>query len=674
MELDFTENYPRRSCRDLYSIFGLKKRGRTGIMNENNIDECKKRRKIDVYSSSDFFTYRLEHRTQGLNEERILLFRSDRPAVVAKIIFSSFPAPSMSRDIECNGCDEQDEKELSRMAQAKIDVLEVKEPYRGRDFGGLLFTEAVSALRNRYNCDMFDVSDDSSLASVRCQLDAEEDLNKYNRLVNFYQELGCHVKPRAKVRFLNNNDGETYRSVPMQIALRHPAARCRFVDYKDNEKNELKETKAPWSSLVNQTERFLPIHLLDYLGGKLLLQNHGISLTGGKMEWLLVEGKKGFMFRSTHGLHLLTCPDGKVIAITDSDNQPFQSIIPQDWEIFKCFNIPDYDVNDVSQCMNDEYRRENELWLFETCHGTYLTTLKNNETDTFYLTSSKFPTFWKADANTLKFTCTRDTPRRREYHKLSWATQNVKYVMEMRNHYTKHFKLGKMNIIEALNFAKEIPASCFRVTSEGVSLRTFLFHMAEGARKSGLPDWMQFIALIHELGRVVKLMKSSPQGSYDWTFSSFSRVVGCIPNQSIPFQEFSFLDTDKQDSRYNTNLGIYEENCGLDSLLLSWTGQEYLYFMLKGNNVTLPSEAFSILRYFSLVDWHSHNQNACFQNFDDIQVKQDVFDFYNFREVIKSKILGGKLSELSDSECDELWNRHYSMISKKYICDVSLNW
>ena len=34
-------------------------------------------------------------------------------------------------------------------------------------------------------------------------------------------------------------------------------------------------------------------------------------------------------------------------------------------------------------------------------------------------------------------------------------------------------------------------------------------------------------------------------------------------------------------SRYNTKLGIYEENCGLDNVLMSWGHDEYLYQVMQ---------------------------------------------------------------------------------------------
>ena len=85
-----------------------------------------------------FFTFRLEHREGGAmaqhrGEERILLFRSDRVGSIAKIIYSSTPAPTNKTSLVKNNVDE--ESELGLMTQAKIHVLDVKEQYRGMDLG-----------------------------------------------------------------------------------------------------------------------------------------------------------------------------------------------------------------------------------------------------------------------------------------------------------------------------------------------------------------------------------------------------------------------------------------------------------------------------------------------------------------------------------------------------------
>ena len=114
-----------------------------------------------------FYTLRLEHREGGplarfRGEERILLFRSDRPGAIAKIIYSSFlpdessdsskasNAPLPQGDVPDNVMIDANLTPASLTAQAKIHVLDVKAPYRGRDLGGLLFSEAMTSLKSKY--------------------------------------------------------------------------------------------------------------------------------------------------------------------------------------------------------------------------------------------------------------------------------------------------------------------------------------------------------------------------------------------------------------------------------------------------------------------------------------------------------------------------------------------
>jgi len=96
----------------------------------------------DVASPTPFFALRLEHREVrggnntarfGDGEERILLFRTDKPGAVGKIVYSSSPSssttistPSINSKTDC-AKQERDELPVSEMAQATIHVLNVKE-------------------------------------------------------------------------------------------------------------------------------------------------------------------------------------------------------------------------------------------------------------------------------------------------------------------------------------------------------------------------------------------------------------------------------------------------------------------------------------------------------------------------------------------------------------------
>lgn len=665
--------YNRKKCCALRELFYIDE---STNETSNEANSSNKRLKTAPIS----YTMRLEHHENEDNsgKECVQLFRSDHPGVIAKVVFSSCPASP--KDTSSLKDDEFEESELSQMAQAKIHAIEVQEPYRGRNLGGLLFTEVVSALRNRYDSAAKSDNDDSVSSSIRCQIDAEEDSRRHNRLVNFYEQLGCSVKPRAQVRFLNHNDGEAYRSIPMQIVYRHASLRRRFVNITNSQDDQQVESeKFPWSSLVDVPGGFLPIFIKNRFGKKIRINsldhsNANTSELGSKVEWLLVEDGKGFIFRSTHGHHLLACPDGRVLAVADTDNNQFESVIPHDWECFECFRVPDTADGPEYESLNYREARQNELWLFQTSRGTYLSI----DMESGCMTTSTNPSFWKADAGSFTLQHTTDTPKKRQHYKQSWAKQSIEYVLKMKQQYSG-FNLCKMDIYKALSLMKDLPCHCFKIKSEEssnvqeISIRSFLFSMAEEARKCGHPDWFQLIALIHDLGRVIKLIdKTSIKDfqDYDWTIAIMSRVVGCNPSQSTSFKEFSYLRSDSNDSRYNTNLGIYHEGCGIENLLLTWTGQEYLYSMLKHNEVELPDEGLAIIRYFLLNEWHTHNEFQSLQSFDDEDLKYLVLDFYSLRQRVKRNLN----NELSNKECDKLWDTHYKWISMKYGFSGDLEW
>lgn len=56
---------------------------------------------------------------------------------------------------------------------------------------------------------------------------------------------------------------------------------------------------------------------------------------------------------------------------------------------------------------------------------------------------------------------------------------------------------------------------------------------------------------------------------------------------------------DTKNQEVSTRLGIYEENCGLDKVTMSWGHDEYMYLVLKGNATKLPPAAHFIIRFHS---------------------------------------------------------------------------
>jgi ribosomal protein S18 acetylase RimI-like enzyme len=407
----------------------------------------------------------MEHREGGamaqhFGEERILLFRSDQPGAIAKIVYSSSPAEDTDED-ENDAKMAQDnpdaESELHKMAQAKVHVLSVKDAYRGYSLGSLLFSEAMSSLRHRYQdgakCEF---TQRRSNGSVRCQLDAEEDIRRHNKLVGFYEQLGCHIKMKAKINYINNNDGETYRKVPMQIALRSQDA---------NQSCGKRPKIQDHGSLIN----FLPVVLLEAPGKRVGLSNQSKI----RVDWLAVEIGEGVLqFRTTTGLLLVAGQDDhcKTTAEEDSGDCYGDSM-------FQLLRVSDARqiVLEFDEDLDDETTskeaRQKELWMVKSAHGSFLALDPVNR----FLACSKEPAFWQADDHDFSLTCTRDTPARRQHYRKMWAKQKVEYVRKMRERYLQ-FNLPKISLKRAIELVKEIPAEPLSINSSlvGPSLRTFL--------------------------------------------------------------------------------------------------------------------------------------------------------------------------------------------------------
>jgi inositol oxygenase len=63
------------------------------------------------------------------------------------------------------------------------------------------------------------------------------------------------------------------------------------------------------------------------------------------------------------------------------------------------------------------------------------------------------------------------------------------------------------------------------------------------------------------------------------------------------------MNPDSKVPDYQTLYGIYEPNCGLDKVHLSWGHDEYIYHVVKNY---LPEEAHYMLRYHSFYPAHRH--------------------------------------------------------------------
>ncbi|KAL6006026.1 hypothetical protein ACLOJK_040071 [Asimina triloba] len=112
-----------------------------------------------------------------------------------------------------------------------------------------------------------------------------------------------------------------------------------------------------------------------------------------------------------------------------------------------------------------------------------------------------------------------------------------------------------------------------------------LLQSAEASRRD-YPDedWLHLTALIHaDLGKVM-------------LHPSF----GAEPQWSAFFKD----NPDIKNPLFQTKLGIYKENCGLDNVLMSWGHDEYMYIVAKENKTTLPPAALFVIRFHSFYRKH----------------------------------------------------------------------
>lgn len=136
---------------------------------------------------------------------------------------------------------------------------------------------------------------------------------------------------------------------------------------------------------------------------------------------------------------------------------------------------------------------------------------------------------------------------------------------------------------------------------------THAIQCAIGAKDSGLPEWAIAIGFIHDVGKLlVKLGLSQPFVVGDeWP-------VGCAPAKQIVCSQFFSENPDVKHPIYGSKLGIYEEGCGLENVVITFGHDEYLFRVLtdavKDGGSSFPPEALHPIRYHSAYVVHTAGQ------------------------------------------------------------------
>ncbi len=188
-------------------------------------------------------------------------------------------------------------------------------------------------------------------------------------------------------------------------------------------------------------------------------------------------------------------------------------------------------------------------------------------------------------------------PGVREFYRLNHRYQTYDFVQQKRAQFLPP-RSRRMGIWEAMEFLNTLVDDSDPDTD--LSQIEHLMQTAEAIRSDGHPRWFILAGLIHDLGKVLCLY-----GEPQWAVVGDTFPVGCAHCDQIVFHELFADNPDYHDPRYATRCGVYQPNCGLENVLMSWGHDEYLYHVVKDH---LPDEALYMIRYHSFYAAHRERQ------------------------------------------------------------------
>jgi inositol oxygenase len=136
-----------------------------------------------------------------------------------------------------------------------------------------------------------------------------------------------------------------------------------------------------------------------------------------------------------------------------------------------------------------------------------------------------------------------------------------------------------------------------------------LLQTSEAIRRDGHPRWMVLVGFIHDLGKCLCLY-----GEPQWGVVGDTFPVGCAWSDQIVFPEYFAKNPDLGIPEYQTKYGIYEPNCGLENVHMSFGHDGYIAEVMKPY---LRDEALYMLRFHSFYAWHRHNAYKHLENEKD---------------------------------------------------------
>lgn len=256
------------------------------------------------------------------------------------------------------------------------------------------------------------------------------------------------------------------------------------------------------------------------------------------------------------------------------------------------------------------------------------------------------------------------------FYRLNHARQTVDYVKRQAATFSTLQK-GAMDVWEALdtlNSLREYEAALLGDEScdPDMSLLEHAMQSAELCRIN-FPehDWMALVGLLHGLGKL--LAHSSFGAEPQWAICGESFPVGCRFHPAILHAQYFQANPDRRRRMFATPAGIYQPGCGLNSVLMSWSGAEYLYMVLAINRTKLPSEALFLLRHqkFAALMRPGQPYNELLSGFD----RRMLPFLTKFRDMVQYK-----RRDVPHALQGEEFRAFYDELIEKYIPQRKLKW
>ena len=206
-----------------------------------------------------------------------------------------------------------------------------------------------------------------------------------------------------------------------------------------------------------------------------------------------------------------------------------------------------------------------------------------------------------------------------EFYRLNHENQCVDYVLQKEKEYFGLDK-GLKTIWEAADFLNTLVDDSDPDTD--LTQIEHLLQTSEAIRADGHPRLFVLTGFVHDLGKVLCLY-----GEPQWGVVGDTFPVGCAFSPDIVFPEYFAKNPDLHHPVYSTKYGIYDHNCGLDKVHMSFGHDGYIYEVMKNY---LPEEALYMLRYHSFYPAHKHGAYDYLMNDRDREMFKWVNEFNKY--------------------------------------------